>query len=202
MRNSKWEQNEKMRQSRKFLMGFIVAVAIVQLTGCTQVEAWKNLFFFGDSEMESEMSENQRKAKIQVVSITGNELTYIEKTESAIDTEKDTEKDTESELSTELSRDADESQRAEMGEWKNMSRISETGEMPGEGKKPDMAAKMEKGIFEQTVTVYLPVGVKVYTETGKQMSFSILEAGDQLEALFEMNASGSEVITEIQMLGE
>ena len=53
----------------------------------------------------------------------------------------------------------------------------------------------------ETVTVYLPVGIKVHTGNGKTSTFSILEAGDQLEVLFEENKNSEEVITEIWLLG-
>ena len=52
----------------------------------------------------------------------------------------------------------------------------------------------------ETKTVYLPVGVVVHTNKGDK-TFSILEAGDELEVLFEENESGEEVITEIWLEG-
>lgn len=51
-------------------------------------------------------------------------------------------------------------------------------------------------------TIYLPVRITVHTDTGKETTFSILEAGDLLEALFETDENGEEVITEIWMMGE
>ena len=50
-------------------------------------------------------------------------------------------------------------------------------------------------------TVYLPVSVKVHTDTGDVRTFSILEAGDELEVLFEEDEDGEEVIVEIWMQG-
>lgn len=50
-------------------------------------------------------------------------------------------------------------------------------------------------------TVYLPVGVKVHTDNGSVRTFTILEAGDELEVLFEENEEGEEVIVEIWMQG-
>ena len=50
-------------------------------------------------------------------------------------------------------------------------------------------------------TVYLPVGIKVHADNGKVTTFSILEAGDVLQALFETREDGAEMITEIWMEG-
>ena len=57
------------------------------------------------------------------------------------------------------------------------------------------------GMGAETKTVYLPVAVTVHTDTGEERTFSILEAGDELEVRLEENAEGEEVITEIWMLG-
>lgn len=46
--------------------------------------------------------------------------------------------------------------------------------------------------------MYLPVSVVVHTDTDEEMTFSILEAGDELEVLFE-EVEGEEIITEIWM---
>ncbi len=48
-------------------------------------------------------------------------------------------------------------------------------------------------------TVYLQVGVVVHAD-GKEKTFSILEAGDELEVLFETDEEGNEVITEMWLL--
>ena len=89
---------------------------------------------------------------------------------------------------------------------------------PGEGEMPDMNSPGDDGISGtdrhadgelpgmgqsvNTKTVYLPVGIVVHTDIGKQTTFSILEAGDRLEVLFETDEDGEEIITEIWMLGE
>ncbi|MCD7954206.1 MAG: hypothetical protein LUG93_00305, partial [Lachnospiraceae bacterium] len=52
------------------------------------------------AETETEFAAGQRKATIQVVSITGNELTYIEETEEETETEAETETDTSEEEET------------------------------------------------------------------------------------------------------
>lgn len=83
-------------------------------------------------DQESDLAEGQRRAQIQVVSITGNKLTYREED-------------------------------------------------------------------QEEQTVYLPVGVIVHTPSGKETTFMILEEGDELEALFQENEDGEEVITEIWM---
>lgn len=51
----------------------------------------------------------------------------------------------------------------------------------------------------ETKTVYLSVAVVVHTNIGEEMTFSILEAGDELEVLLEEDEEGEEVITEIWM---
>lgn len=84
------------------------------------------------TEQESDLAEGQRRAQIQVVSITGNKLTYREED-------------------------------------------------------------------QEEQTVYLPVGVIVHTPSGKETTFMILEEEDELEALFQENEDGEEVITEIWM---
>ncbi len=56
----------------------------------------------------------------------------------------------------------------------------------------------KNGARQDTVTVYLPVAVVVHTDTGEEMTFSILESGDELEVLFE-EYEDKEIITEIWM---
>ncbi|MCC8067401.1 MAG: hypothetical protein LIO94_09935, partial [Clostridiales bacterium] len=56
-------------------------------------------------------------------------------------------------------------------------------------------------LTQETTTVYLQVGVVVHTDTGKEKTFSILEAGDELEVLFETDEAGNEVITEMWLTG-
>jgi hypothetical protein len=52
----------------------------------------------------------------------------------------------------------------------------------------------------ETTTVYLPVGVPVYSGS-KTATFSILQAGDELEVQFETDENGTEVITKIWITG-
>lgn len=65
-----------------------------------------------------------------------------------------------------------------------------------EGFDPTQMRGMER---EETKTVYVPVAVPVHTDTDETMTFSILEAGDELEVLFE-EKDGEETITEIWLL--
>ncbi|MCF0132387.1 MAG: hypothetical protein HUJ72_00830 [Blautia sp.] len=48
-----------------------------------------------------------------------------------------------------------------------------------------------------TTTVYLSVAVEVYSNIGEKKTFSILQEGDEAEALFEKGDDGTEVITQI-----
>jgi hypothetical protein len=59
--------------------------------------------------------------------------------------------------------------------------------------------KNQSGRLE-TTTVYLPVGVQVYSGS-KTATFSILKAGDELEVQFETDENGAEVITKIWITG-
>lgn len=105
------------------------------------------------------------------------------------------------------------------GEMPDMRQMG-SGEMPdmsqfGNGEMPDMRAmsggdseggasgRMQGGRGSQVEakTVYLPVSVVVHTGTTSTATFSILEAGDELTVLYETNANGEEVITEIWMKG-
>lgn len=65
--------------------------------------------------------------------------------------------------------------------------------MSGDTALPDLVAETE----DNSVTVYLQVGVVVYTTTGKEKTFSILQAGDEVKVLFETDADGNEVITKM-----
>lgn len=68
-----------------------------------------------------------------------------------------------------------------------------------EEKTSDMTpGQWKNGARQETVTVYLPVAVVVHTDTGEEMTFSILESGDELEVLFE-EYEDKEIITEIWM---
>ncbi len=77
-----------------------------------------------------------------------------------------------------------------------------SGNTPSQMQRPDGAP----GDFAQnaagpaTKTVYLPVPVVVHTDDGDR-TFSILEAGDQLQATIVTDEDGNETITELWLLG-
>ena len=70
---------------------------------------------------------------------------------------------------------------------------SETSENAGAGGRGRM------GMEAETETVYLPVAVTVHTDTDEERTFSILEAGDELEVLIAEDESGADMIIEIWM---
>lgn len=151
----KKEKHNMKKCSRLLLLALIL---VGSACGCSKLESQK--------QTETELAAGQRKAKLQVVSITGNELTYIEETEA--------EKDSEMPAMSTVPSEEDSSSGRSMSDF--------------------FASAAE------TVTVYLPVSVKVHIGSGKTADFSILEAGDQLEVLFEENEKGEEIITEIWLI--
>ena len=218
-----------------------------------------------EKEEDSELKEGQRKAAIQIISITGNEMTYfeIEETEDGPETSEEKETmDTEdqSEPDTEkngILTEASETGRGTVGESGMTSGESPasaekpgtpSGESPVSAEKPGMTSGESQGstgesgmtsgesqrggrekgeafnsgqtsgkelsgdfdpgqmgnrgmaarVTRETKTVYIPVAVVVHTDLDEEMTFSILQAGDELEVLFE-EVDGEEVITEIWM---
>ena len=176
-----------------------------------------------EKEEDSELKEGQRKAAIQIISITGNEMTYfeIEETEDGpetseeketMDTEDQSEPDTEKNgILTEASETgrgtvgesgmtSGESQRGgrEKGEAFNSGQTSGK-ELSGDFDPGQMGNRgMAVRVTRETKAVYIPVAVVVHTDLDEEMTFSILQAGDELEVLFE-EVDGEEVITEIWM---
>lgn len=168
---------------------------------------------------ESEKKEpgTERKAKIMVVSIVGNELTYYELKEKPDDGkqsgEDETEtKESETEDEQEVTEKASDMNGLEAEEQSEASELKE-GEVPDMrepegGERPDMG-EFEGGEISQMPqagnggmeqeTVYLPVTVVVHTDKGTETGFSILEEGDEIEALFVVDDDGEESITEIWM---
>lgn len=166
------------------------------------------------STEELKLEEGQRMASIRVVSITGNELTYYEiaaENEPETETEGVPDEDTEGipEPETEGVPDADTEEVPDTGDVreKEAGRIqeagtgstpetepaSETSENAGAGGRGRM------GMEAETETVYLPVAVTVHTDTDEERTFSILEAGDELEVLIAEDESGADMIIEIWM---
>lgn len=177
------------------------------------------------ADTETELKEGQRTAQIRVISITGNELTYMEietpaeeeiMTETsgdAIPEEEEVSRQPESAGSLDGMEADSERGRPETGQREDAS-MTDT-DRNGRGQMPDVtrqevfggadAAQFGNGAGADTEgvnTIYLPVRITVHTDTGKETTFSILEAGDLLEARFETDENGEEVITEIWMLGE
>lgn len=166
------------------------------------------------STEELKLEEGQRMTSIRVVSITGNELTYYEiaaENEPETETEGMPDEDTEGipETETEGVPDADTEEVPDTGDVreKEAGRIqeagtgstpetepaSETSENAGAGGRGRM------GMEAETETVYLPVAVTVHTDTDEERTFSILEAGDELEVLIAEDESGADMIIEIWM---
>ena len=87
-------------------------------------------------------------------------------------------------------------------EMSSSEEASETFSMEdaGENSGSFFQGRMEQQENAQTVTVYLPVAVKVHTDE-EDRTFSILEAGDELEVLLQEDEDGEETIIEIWMTG-
>ena len=228
-------------------------LAMLSLSGCEKVQELTAGFQKNNQETETELPANSRKATITLVSIVGNEITYIEnesesESESEFESEVETEEIRESEFESEpetgkISESEPETEGSDTSESGSASGQSMPGggEMPSGGSMPE-GMEMPSGDFDPTQmddfdssqrggrgqrsdstdsedfgensgsghgrqnmniqTTYLPVGVVVYTDTGKESTFSILEAGDSLEVVFTEKEDGTEIITEIRMLGE
>ena len=166
------------------------------------------------STEELKLEEGQRMASIRVVSITGNELTYYEiaaENEPETETEGVPDEDTEGipETETEGVPDADTEEVPDTGDVreKEAGRIQETG--TGSTPETEPASETSEnagaggrgrmGMEAETETVYLPVAVTVHTDTDEERTFSILEAGDELEVLIAEDESGADMIIEIWM---
>lgn len=266
---------------KKKIFCLFLGAAAVLLTGSLLALAEKT----GSAE---ELQEGQRIARIRVVSIVGNELTYYEiEEESEEATTEETEEETEKQ--TEETADLSESERIQESETEGAAEDNSEGETEGSGgdfpagelpddfsqeelpggefpqgesgefpggefpqgesgdfpaevsgegpetssseevseeaseKEPEMSSseeasetfsmedagensgsffqgRMEQQENAQTVTVYLPVAVKVHTDE-EDRTFSILEAGDELEVLLQEDEDGEETSIEIWMTG-
>ncbi len=81
------------------------------------------------------------------------------------------------------------------------------GDTAKSGQPNDSSGSFPGGGFQdggqemETKTVYLPVAVVVHTDTDTNRTFSILQAGDELEVLLMKDENQEEVITEIWMKG-
>ena len=207
------------------MVRIIKKTGVLLAAGILVFSPWKNVL--AEDGAGENLKENQRKANIQVVSIVGNEMTYFEEeTETDSTEEEEPENETDSAAKEEQEGETDsaakeESENESEGEAESMksdpasgkfdpSQMGDMGsdseqagdsEFDSEQKKSKAAssAGAENGVY--FTTVYLPVAVKVHTDTGDIRTFSILEAGDELEVLFEENEEGEEVIIEIWMQG-
>lgn len=205
------------------MVRIIKKTGVLLAAGILVFSPWKNVL--AEDGADENLKENQRKAIIQVVSIVGNEMTYFEEetetdsteeeepedeTDSAAkeESENESEGEAESMKSDPASGKFDPSQMgdmefdpSQMGDMGSDSEQAGDSESDSEQKKSEDAssAGAENGV--DFTTVYLPVAVKVHTDTGDIRTFSILEAGDELEVLFEENEEGEEVIIEIWMQG-
>lgn len=200
--------------------GLVLAMPWQAAASDSQIVAGQTESVAMESSNQTELSETeilkegQRKTAIRVVSITGNELTYYEvQEETAKQTEAIRGEEETQGGQTEENRDEEETQ----GEKPEGMNFPTDGEMPEDfpggmksksaanegGAEADFPNRSEKGSYggrrsQDTKTVYLPVSVVVHTDTEEEMTFSILEAGDELEVLFE-EVEGEEIITEIWM---
>lgn len=199
-----------MRRAYRNLCSVLLAAAVAASGGSLTAGA--------ESSTEGiQLEEGQRIASIRILSITGNELTYYE-----LEQETDSEEETAPESETDLAEEAN--VKSDAGSKKAPETEADTEQagapefnMPM-GEAPDME-QMEgsggrasarsgntgvniremTGMSAEPVTVYLPVSVKVHTDTGDERTFSILEAGDELTVLIAETESGEEMITEIWM---
>ncbi len=69
----------------------------------------------------------------------------------------------------------------------------------GDGESLQMPSKSDRE-ESWTETLYIPVSAPVWSTSGTQVSYTILQAGDTLEITFETDENGSEIITGIQIL--
>ena len=172
-----------------------------------------------ESEISGKIEPGERTAVLTVVSITGNELTYYEEeteTESESETSGDVSSESETETLTEQVSEQDASSDAQQpSDRPDMSRMP-NGTPPGfsqdgtgsdpdmsqipSGAAPDFSQNENDASGTATKTVYLPVPVVVHTDDGDR-TFSILEAGDQLQATIVTDEDGNETITELWLLG-
>lgn len=169
-------KEERKGMRKKYRKTAAVLLTAAMLAGGTQVSAKESA--------EVKLKDGQRMAAIQVVSIVGNELTYYE-------------------VEEETGGNAPQGQRPD-GNFDPGQRPEETS---GEGQADNTSGKgrLGKGAVPgniETTTVYLPVAVIVHTDIGETKTFSILEAGDELEVLMQEDEEGGETIIEIWMNAE
>ena len=185
---------ESMRQRKKemFLLFMLLlmtgSVAAAQTSSSDENSA-------ATSDVTAKTEEKQeRTAVLNVVSITGNELTYYEE-----ETEPEEETESEEETVTEAKTETEGETKAALPGARQSSDMPDMPQLP-EGAAPDFSQNGNTPAGATTKTVYLPVPVVVHTDDGDR-TFSILEAGDQLQATILTDEAGNETITELWLLG-
>ena len=179
-----------MRQRKKemFLL-FMLLLMTGSVAAAQTSSSDENSAATSDVTAKSE-EKQERTAVLNVVSITGNELTYYEE-------ETEPEEETETEAKTEAETEGE--TKAAPPSARQSSDMPDMPQLP-EGAAPDFSQNGNTPAGATTKTVYLPVPVVVHTDDGDR-TFSILEAGDQLQATILTDEAGNETITELWLLG-
>lgn len=179
---------ESMRQRKKemFLL-FMLLLMTGSVAAAQTSSSDENSVATSDVTAKSE-EKQERTAVLNVVSITGNELTYYEE-----------ETESEEETVTEAKTETEGETKAALPGARQSSDMPDMPQLP-EGAAPDFSQNGNTPAGATTKTVYLPVPVVVHTDDGDR-TFSILEAGDQLQATILTDEAGNETITELWLLG-
>ena len=177
-----------MRQRKKemFLL-FMLLLMTGSVSAAQTSSSDENSAATSDVTAKSE-EKQERTAVLNVVSITGNELTYYEE-----------ETESEEETVTEAKTETEGETKAALPGARQSSDMPDMLQLP-EGAAPDFSQNGNTPAGITTKTVYLPVPVVVHTDDGDR-TFSILEAGDQLQATILTDEAGNETITELWLLG-
>ena len=185
---------ETMRQRKKemFLL-FMLLLMTGSVAAAQTSSSDENSAATSDVTAKSE-EKQERTAVLNVVSITGNELTYYEE-----ETEPEEETESEEETVTEAKTETEGETKAALPGARQSSDMPDMPQLP-EGAAPDFSQNGNTPAGATTKTVYLPVPVVVHTDDGDR-TFSILEAGDQLQATILTDEAGNETITELWLLG-
>ena len=179
---------ESMRQRKKemFLL-FMLLLMTGSVAAAQTSSSDENSAATSDVTAKSE-EKQERTAVLNVVSITGHELTYYEE-----------ETESEEETVTEAKTETEGETKAALPGARQSSDMPDMPQLP-EGAAPDFSQNGNTPAGATTKTVYLPVPVVVHTDDGDR-TFSILEAGDQLQATILTDEAGNETITELWLLG-
>lgn len=185
---------ESMRQRKKEMFLLFMLVLMTGSVAAAQTSSSdENSAATSDVTAKSE-EKQERTAVLNVVSITGNELTYYEE-----ETEPEEETESEEETVTEAKTETEGETKAALPGARQSSDMPDMPQLP-EGAAPDFSQNGNTPAGATTKTVYLPVPVVVHTDDGDR-TFSILEAGDQLQATILTDEAGNETITELWLLG-